>query len=344
MRIAIIQEKIAPYRIPFFTQLNEKLKGGLTVFSGEQAGDFTFHHQHIRIRRKGNWVLPLGLDKTQLAQFDVVVMVFDLRWLTLYPLLLCHHRKVVLWGQGMGSRQMLSSLRTMLINRSIGFLAYEENSENYFIQRGIAPEKLAHVGNTVAVGEHGLSARPRRYFIYMGRLQARKCLDQVIRAFALMPRAMQEQSGLLFLGDGDIRSELEALAQSSGVQKYCRFVPGSYDPQVVKGYLDEAIAYVSPGPVGLGVLHAFGCGVPVITRRNVAHGPEVENVDDGRNGFLTADSDQAIMEAMQHYLTSSALHRSHCEAAYQRYAEHRTMDKMVARYATALQGFSQQSL
>jgi len=342
MRVAIIQEKIPPYRIPFFSQLNEQLKGGLTVFSGDDPSDIAFHHQQIRIRRKGDWVLPLGLDKAALAEFDVVVMMFDLRWLTLYHLLLCHHHKLVLWGQGMGSRKILASLKTRLISRSRGFLAYEESSENFFMQRNVEPEKLAHVGNTVAVGKHALSAKQRHYFIYMGRLQARKCLDQLIRAFALLPKAMQEQSGLLFLGDGAIRGDLKTLAHSSGVQQHCQFVPGSYDPQVVKDYLDEAIAYVSPGPVGLGVLHAFGCGVPVITRRNVGHGPEVENVDDGRNGFLTADSDQAVMQAMQCYLNSSELHRSHCEAAYRRYAEHRTMDKMVDRFVNALQCFSQQ--
>ena len=339
MRVAVIQEKTPPYRVPFFTQLNQRLEGGLTVFSGERYEKASFDQQIIPVRSMAGWVLPGQLDKSTIAQFDLVVMMFDLRWLSLYQLLFFHHKKTVLWGQGMGSIKILASVKAKLINRSLGFIAYEKTGEQFFSQHNVLPAKLAYAGNTVDVVNHALSKKPRRYFIYMGRLQARKELDQLIRAFALLPKQLQQRSGLLFLGDGGILGELEAQVKSSGLNEFCQFVPGSYDLKLVKSYLDEAIAYVSPGHLGLGVLHAFACGVPVISRRAVKHAPEAVNIKDSVNGFLTGESDQSVMEAMQRYLTSAELHHRHCSAAYCRYTEHRTMTKMVTRFVDALDGF-----
>lgn len=340
MRIAIIQEKIPPYRVPFFNQLNQDLGGGLAVFSANQPGNIQFEHRPISIKRVGGWVLPRQLDSAVIGQFDLIVMMFDLRWLSLYQLLLCHHKKLVLWGHGMGSEKMLASLKAVLIKRSLGFIAYEERGEQFFISKNIPSAKLAHAGNTVEVVDHALSTKPRRYFIYMGRLQARKQLDQLIRAFSLLPKEMQNRSGLLFLGDGDVRSQLEALAADAGLQAHCQFLPETYDGAVVKSYLDRAIAYVSPGHVGLGVLHAFAYGVPVITRRNAPHAPEICNVIDGQTGLLVDDTLSALEKAMSYYLNHPDRHIEHCRAAYEHYAKARTMSKMVERFYAALVKFS----
>jgi len=339
MKVAIIQEFVPPYREPFFNQLNDRLGGNLTIFLIKKNYSIECEQRVFQnVDFIGNFIHS-QLCLSAFDEFDLVVMMFDLRWSLLYRLLMRRHEKLVLWGHGMGSRKLLARIKTSFIHRSLGFIAYEKHGATFFGERGIPEHKLASMGNTVNVVDFALSTKPRRYFIYMGRLQARKGLNQLIRAFALLPKEMQKQSGLLFLGDGEICAELEEVAESTGVQEHCQFVPGSYDSQLVKGYLDEAIAYVSPGHLGLGVLHAFAYGVPVISRKGAAHAPEVVNVEDGRNGYLTEDSDQAIMMAMQSYLVSPEVHQRHCDAAYRRYAEHRTMEKMTARFAGALDDF-----
>ena len=63
--------------------------------------------------------------------------------------------------------------------------------------------------------------------LYLGRLEAIKGLDYLIRAFALLKR---HDAILVIAGDGSLRQELEALARLLGVQHSTRFI-GYVDPK-----------------------------------------------------------------------------------------------------------------
>lgn len=338
--VSIVHEEVLHYRVPFYNQLNDELGGNLTVCS-PMKNDALECDQHIfRIKSVGGICFPIDFPRRHLREADLIVMMFNMRWALLYPLLARYNDRLILWGHGVGSRKWLTRGKAKLINRSLGFIAYEPAGCQAFLDTGVPPHKLAYMGNTIEVVDHRLSREKREYFLYVGRLQDRKRLDQLIRAFSILPKPLQQQTGLVILGDGEIRQDLGNLAEECGVAEHCKFVPGSYDANKVKGYLDKAIAYVSPGHVGLGVLHAFSCGVPVITQRVARHAPEVENIVDGVNGLLTGPTDLDIMNAMKTYVTSPDMHDQHCIEAYRRYSEHRTMSMMVTRFHSALTGFS----
>lgn len=339
MKVSIIQEIVPPYREAFFNQLNDSLGGNLTIYLTKKNNALKCDQRLIEVKQICGMFYCSKLPTRLLEESNLVVMMFDLRWGLLYQLLVRNNQKTVLWGHGVGSRKSLDWVKAALIRRGLGFIAYGHDGCQVFSKRGVPTNKLAYAGNTIEVEDHGMSCSERRYFLYLGRLQARKQLDQLIRAFAMLPESMQQRSRLLILGDGEPRSSLMELAKEVGVADYCSFARGSYDPKTVRDCLDSAIAYVSPGHVGLGVLHAFSCGVPVITKRSAKHAPEVENIIDGVNGFLTGDEDADVMNAMKVYLTSPELHQRHCIEAYRRYADHRTMPMMVQRFHAALRTF-----
>ena len=63
----------------------------------------------------------------------------------------------------------------------------------------------------------------------------------------------------------------------------------NFDDFVLKSHFSNAIAYVSPGHVGLGVVHAFAYGVPVITISSFKHAPEFSYCSVS-NSYLCNDS------------------------------------------------------
>lgn len=343
MKVAIIQGEVPPYRVDFFNLLNASLDGGLTLFSGQPNQDAQCKQVTLSCYQLTKFIGVKGITKKSFEEFDIVVMMFDMRWLLLYSLLLFDRKRLILWGHGMGGKNFLWPLKRWMIQHSLGLITYEPRGADYFRARGVNARKLAYAGNTVSIANAQLSKADRKYFLYVGRLQLRKDLAQLIRAFALLPPETREVSSLVLLGDGDIQQDLIDLAKDLDVEKECHFVAGTYDAEALKHYFDEAIAYVSPGHVGLGVLSAFAYGVPVITRKEAPHAPEVENIKDGENGFLTGPDDEHIMAAMRSYLLDPDMHRRHCEDAYRWYANERTMEKMVSRFTAALSDFSSNS-
>lgn len=82
--------------------------------------------------------------------------------------------------------------------------------------------------------------RPR--FVFCGRLNAGKRVDQIIRAFALVVRDLPKAT-LALVGDGEERRELEALAEALSVKGRVKFL-GSRPPLEVAAALASSNVFV----------------------------------------------------------------------------------------------------
>ena len=100
------------------------------------------------------------------------------------------------------------------------------------------------------------------------------------------------------------------------------------DPNALVNIFSRAYAYVSPGPVGLGVLHSLAYGVPVITLRYARHGPEFHNLIHEHNALI-CEEEASIEEAMWRICTDAALAKRLGNNAYQHYALERTLSRML---------------
>ena len=58
------------------------------------------------------------------------------------------------------------------------------------------------------------------------------------------------------------------------------------DAELLKKYFSKSFAYVSPNHVGLGVVHSFAYGVPVVTKRNSNHAQEFYYLKHQNNALL----------------------------------------------------------
>lgn len=154
----------------------------------------------------------------------------------------------------------------------------------------------------------------RSYVLSIGRLEAVKRVDLVIRAMAHAPRGLD----LIVAGTGTERLALEALAGDLGVGDRVRFVGEVSDDLIIELYAG-ALGVIFPPydeDYGYVTLEAFLAHKPVVTTTD-AGGPN-EFVQDGVNGWVTAPTPDAIGTAIRRLHDDPARARALGDAGYER--------------------------
>lgn len=119
------------------------------------------------------------------------------------------------------------------------------------------------------------------------RLADGKGLHDLVRAFALARRG--NPSTLVLVGDGPLRSELEALADELGIGAHVRFAGHQVKASPFLDVMDVFVLAVPAGSMSMALLEAMARGLPsVITYC----GPE-EPVIDNQTGLCAPPSDHA---------------------------------------------------
>jgi len=108
----------------------------------------------------------------------------------------------------------------------------------------------------------GPSPHPRPFFLFVGRLESIKGLQDVIPAFE-----GYRDADLLIAGDGEFSDELRAMAEGiDGVHFLGRVAPGD-----LRRYYEHALALIVPSicyeTFGIILIEAFREGTPVVARR-----------------------------------------------------------------------------
>jgi len=148
--------------------------------------------------------------------------------------------------------------------------------------------------------------RPRTPFTFYAQahLTPRKGFDILIRAFARRFRD-DDTAHLIIGGDGVIRSELEALADSSGVRSQVTFL-GAIPRDAVREAMRAANCFVLPSLAenfGVVLIEALATGLPVIGTR--CGGPE-DFIDDRVGILLSPGDEDALGEALSAMRTRPA--------------------------------------
>lgn len=143
----------------------------------------------------------------------------------------------------------------------------------------------------------------------LGRRERRKYVDQVIRAVALLRHKVP---GLRYeiIGEGVLRPELEALAQSLGVDDIVTFLGRVDDAGVAAAYARASVFALPSSKEGFGIvyLEAWQHGLPVLC---ASQGAATEIVADGADGFVVDPSDvDGIAERLLRWLSDPALARA----------------------------------
>jgi glycosyltransferase involved in cell wall biosynthesis len=166
-------------------------------------------------------------------------------------------------------------------------------------------------------------SRERPYFLFVGRLEEIKGLDDVIPTFR-----SYEGADLLIAGDGNYRDELERLAAGN---PRVRFL-GRIAPEDLDRYYRGAVALIVPSicfeTFGIILIEAFRQGTPVIAR-SLGPFPEIVEACSGGELFGTPDELVSAMERMR----TDPDHRNACaESAQRGFREIWSESAVVPRY------------
>ena len=161
----------------------------------------------------------------------------------------------------------------------------------------------------------------RPYFLFVGRLERIKGLDDVIPMWRDYPDA-----DLLIAGEGEHGAALRELAAAN---PRVRFL-GRLAPDALRAYYEHAIALVVPSvcfeTFGIILIEAFRQGTPVIARRL---GPFPELVRQSQGGLLFSDGDE-LRDALRRLQNEPSL-RARLSAAGQRAFQERWTESVVVQ-------------
>jgi glycosyltransferase involved in cell wall biosynthesis len=144
---------------------------------------------------------------------------------------------------------------------------------------------------------------------------------------------------LSIVGAGFEEERVQALAASLGIASRVQFhgeVRGDAD---LLPLFQESIAYMTPGCVGLGLLHGFAYGVPTVTTMNPSegrHGQEFVNLKHAVNA-LVLESEALLKDAIVTLCNEPVWARRLGVEAYRTYRETRRLDQMVAGFCAAIE-------
>jgi len=340
MKVLFIQKDILHYRVPFYNAMAALPGFKVTVaHSGGSIGsDIAFIEQPLREScfaslRWQHDLLPLA------RRHDVIVATFDIHFLSSIRLTLLRNRPpLVWWGIGLGRNRHLHKLRVGLTRFAGSVVAYMPSNVRQLAEAGVARHKLFCAPNTVHVANAALkpaSMQPDS-FLFVGSLNPRKQVDELIQAFGEARHALPDGTILNIVGTGACETSLRAMATELGLSSHVVFHGRIEDDVRLQPLFHRAYALVSPGQIGLTILHSFAHGTAVITRQGAISGGELENLVDGENGLFYAGGSSNLAAVMIRVAGNPALALRLGANAYRHYAGTMTIDHMVQGFTAAI--------
>ena len=348
IRVVIITEIISPYRIPLFNALARRPEADLhVVFLGEtdpELREWRVYKDEIRFsfqvlsswrRRIGryNALLNAGLWSALNQSKPQVIVCGGYSYFASWEALFwAQHHKVpfLLWSESNQQDQRRRSaaiefLKRWFLGGCDGFVVPGRSAYEYiraqavgdkesFIAPNAVDNQLFADGAEIArknAGEHRDRLKlPQRYFLFVGRLVREKGIFELLSAYGHLDAELRQQVGLVIVGDGACRGELQRLAASisPGTLVFAGFVHrdelGAY-----YGLAEALILPTYTDTWGMVVNEAMACGLPVIV--SAAAGCSADLIRENWNGILIKPKDVDGLElAMRRVAIESDLRKS----------------------------------
>jgi len=342
MNVLIVQPDIRRYRADFFNALAEHTSRVTVAHFGvdESNQSDVFNTVKLKSSPLGRLVSIFTLLKLHVKN-DVAIVVFDVHYwnVMVASALASFTSPIIFWGHGLGRTVIGRRLRKACLTWSSAVIMYGDAGRDQLLRNGANPNQIFIARNTLSVpGYKDTSSHKKTCFLYVGRLQERKRLDDLLEAYQRYRLLSKERAlPLVILGSGQIEPALKQLTHDLGLGKEVTFIAGTTEPEKLKPIFSQALAYVSPGHVGLGLLHAFSFGVPVVTYQVSTHAPEFENLKDEENGLLVDPDNDELARALLRLTLNPDFAMQLGRSAFRTYEDAAHPDKMVEQFIEAIE-------
>lgn len=356
-----VQQRVLPsYRVPFFDLLGSACEGGMSLFSGlplpgegiQTAGKLKHANyevgRNIHILGGGLYLChqPGLINWLEGWDPDALIVEANPRYLaTPAAVRWMHRRGRPVLGWGLGSAPLTGALSGFRLSRRRAFLkqfdalmAYSGRGADEYARSGFPKERIFVAHNSVAAPPSGPPpSRPEGFagnpnILFVGRLQARKRVDHLLRACAVLSAdGGIPKPRLVIVGDGPERGTLESLAAE--IYPDVEFVGARHGAEL-EPFFAEADLFVLPGTGGLAIQEAMSHGLPVIVARG--DGTQDDLVRSGNGWQIDPDDQAALVRTMRDALSDPARLRRMGAESYRIVKEEINIERMVATFVEAL--------
>ena len=356
-RLALQQRVLPSYRAPFFDLLASKCDGGMSLFTGLprpiegivstrelQIANYQLGHNiHLF---SGSFYLCYQrglLDWLKNWNPDALIMEANPRCLSTPSAIRWMHgrgRPVIGWGLGSpplsGSGARFRQMRRLLFLMQFdALIAYSRRGADEYAVLGFPREKIFVAHNSVsAPPTFPLASRPSTFdlqphILFVGRLQARKRIDLLLRACA----ALGSNPRLVIVGEGPEWAALQALAKE--IYPSAEFIGAKHGADL-EPYFAEADLFILPGTGGLAIQEAMSYGLPVIVAQGDGTQDDLVRKENGWQIPPARRNFDALLSTMKEALSDVARLRKMGEESYRIVKEEINIEKMAETFVRVL--------
>jgi 1,2-diacylglycerol 3-alpha-glucosyltransferase len=333
-RLVILTEIISPYRIPLFNTLARETGVDLhVIFLAETdpslrqwqvyKTEINFSYEILRSwrRRAGryNLLVNFGLGAALKAAAPDLILCGGYNYLASWQALYWVRNRVVpffLWSESnlqdmRRGHALVEFLKGEFLKHCSGFVVPGRSAREYLHAHKIDDSRIFTAPNAVdnelfrkaaetatQQADHWRKelSLPKRYILFVGRFVAEKGVFDLLSAYAKLDETIRGELGLVYVGDGAARRELEerSAAITPGMVRFAGFVQRD---QLATYYAlaEMLILPTYSDPWGLVVNEAMACGLPVVVSR--VAGCAAELVKENWNGLLISPGDVPSLTA-----------------------------------------------
>jgi glycosyltransferase involved in cell wall biosynthesis len=315
MRLALLTEIPAPYRIALFNALAERVELRVLFLSRldprrsfyeAHADERRFDHRFLpgpQLRRGSRWLVVNRRVLRELGRFhpDAVAVGGWNQPAFWLALAYCRARGVPLlvWVESTardarGESRPLELAKRAMVRRAAGFFVPGTEAAAYVRAFGVDDERIAVAPNAVdervfAAAAVDRSNRDACTFLYAGRLDPEKGLDVLVRSIADVP------GELVLVGSGTEEERLRRLADGRVTFR------GAVGRDELPPLYAAADVFVLPSrsePWGMVLNEAAAAGLPLVATEGA--GAAHDLIEHGVNGFrVPVDDEDALADALR---------------------------------------------
>jgi glycosyltransferase involved in cell wall biosynthesis len=319
-RLALLTEIPAPYRIPLFNALAERLDLRVSFLRARNPlRPYDLHADELRFERSvlpgfdvtvaGRWVVVNAGVARRLRDADAVVVGGWNQPAFWEALTWCRMRRVpvLVWVESTARDRRsgrLEAAKRRLLRMPHGFVVPGSLARSYLLDLGVPADKVAVAPNAVDPAIFGSGRRARHdgivRLLAVGRLAPEKGLDTLLRATEGL------RVEVVLAGTGPEEPRLRRLAGADVT--FLGHVERDALPAL---YADADVAVVPSRsePWGMALNEAALAGLPLVS--TTATGAAEELIEDGVNGFRVPPDDvPALRDALRRLVDDEAFRRA----------------------------------
>lgn len=312
----------AIYRRPIFKLIDEEF--GCDFYLGDRVNyplKLMNYHElkgfkgELRyIKLFGNFYWQKGAIGLVWKSYKTFIITGEPHCVSSWILLFCAKvlkKNTVVWTHGWYGREtkLRSFIKKIFFSLASKVMLYGDYAKNLMIAQGYDRNKLFCIYNSLDLDvqkklrsnltqtdvyvNHFGNYHP--VLLFIGRLDHFKKLDQLVECLAQLHKS-GSKCNLILIGEGNELANLINLVDENNLSDFVWFYGPCFEEKELANLIFNAHLGITPGVIGLSVLHCFAYGLPFVGNNNFTkQGPEFESIIPGITGEFFVENDQNDM-------------------------------------------------